>query len=91
MTTKREIRTLYKPCPHCKGTSKVKIKQPPLITADTKRMAAIMKRHNLNQLAVGKILDISQSTVQNWFHRKTNMYGKIKSIYFTVLKMRGYE
>ena len=50
-----------------------------------------MEKNNLNQLTVAKILNISQGTVNGWFHRKTNLQGKIKTIYFEVLKMKGIK
>jgi transcriptional regulator with XRE-family HTH domain len=54
-------------------------------------MLRIMEKHGLNQLTLAKILDISQGTVNGWFHRKTNLQGKIKTIYFEMLKHEGYK
>lgn len=82
---------LYKKCSKCRGTGKLKIRDEYFLTPDTKKMLALMKRYGLKQLDVAKILDISQGTVNGWFHQKTNFQGKIKSIYFQLLKARGYE
>lgn len=82
---------LYKPCKHCNGTGKIKIRATHMLTPDTKKMLALMKKNNLNQLQIAKILDISQGTVSGWFKKETNLLGKIKSIYFEMLKMKGYN
>ncbi len=88
--TETTMSKIYKNCIRCSGTGKIKIRSPLLLTPDTKKMLAIMKKHGLNQLSLAKILDISQGTVNGWLHRKTNLQGKIKSIYFRMLKMKGY-
>lgn len=54
-------------------------------------MIKLMDKHELNQLKLAKILEISQGAVNGWFHRKTNLNGKIKSIYFEMLKSKGYK
>jgi len=78
---------LYKKCNRCAGTGKLKIRSLYVLTADTKRMLRIMKKHELTQFALAKILEISQGTVSGWLHGKTN---KIKPIYFANLKAQGY-
>lgn len=84
-------KNLYKKCLKCQGTGKLKIKSPYLLTKDTKKMLAIMKKYDLNQLGIAKVIGVSQGTVNGWFHRKTNMQGKIKNIYFENLKNKGYK
>jgi predicted transcriptional regulator len=84
-------KNLYKKCLRCNGTGKLKNKETILLTPDTRKMLAIMKRNDLNQLALAKILEISQSTVSGWFKKKSNINGKIKSVYFTLLKSRGIQ
>lgn len=64
---------------------------PYIQTKDTKRMLEIMRRYGLSQLTLAKVLGISNGTVNGWLHRKTNLKGKIRSIYFEMLKMKGYE
>lgn len=81
---------LYKKCKHCTGTGKIKIRPPYMLTTDTKRMLRVMKKHELTQTALAKILGISQGAVNGWFHRKTNLNGKIKPIYFQMLRNLGY-
>lgn len=81
---------LYKPCERCNGTGKIKHKQEKLDTPHVKRMLKIMKKYDLNQLKLAKILDISQGTVNGWFYKKTNLQGRIKLLYFTQLKLLGY-
>lgn len=85
------MNNIYKPCNRCNGTGKIKIRQSPLLTPDTKKMLSIMKRNKLNQLQVAKILVISQPAVCGWFKKKCNLKGKIKPIYFNMLKMKGYK
>jgi hypothetical protein len=85
------MKSLYKKCLKCQGTGKIKIRSPYLQTKDTKRMLKVMDKHDLTQLQLAKILDISQGTVNGWFHRKTNLQGKIKQIYFDMLKFKGYK
>jgi hypothetical protein len=82
---------LYKKCLRCRGTGKLKKRESPLLTKDTKRMLALMKKYDLNYLQLAKILGISQAAVTGWFKRKWNLKGKIKSLYFESLKMKGYE
>lgn len=84
-------KSLYKKCLKCNGSGKLKIRSPYLQTADTKKMLRIMEKYGLNQLSLAKILDISKGTVNGWLHRKTNLQGKIKSIYFEMLKYEGYK
>jgi DNA-binding transcriptional regulator YiaG len=83
--------TPYKKCLKCNGTGKIKIRSPYLQTKDTKKMLKIMEKHGFNQLALAKTLNISQGTVNGWFHRKTNLQGKIKTIYFEMLKSKGFK
>lgn len=85
------MNNIYKPCNRCNGTGKIKIRQSPLLTKDTKKMLSIMKKNKLNQLQIAKILDISQGAVSGWFKKESNLQGKIKRIYFNVLKSKGYE
>jgi len=85
------MKSEYKKCLRCNGTGNLKIRSPYLQTKDTKKMLRIMEKHGLNQLTLAKILDISQGTVNGWFHRKTNLQGKIKTIYFEMLKHEGYK
>lgn len=82
---------IYKNCPRCRGTGKIKIRQSLLKTEDTKKMLNIMKKYKLKQLDLAKILEISQGTINGWFHRKTNLQGKIKKMYFIILKHKGYK
>jgi DNA-binding transcriptional regulator YiaG len=86
--TKNDI---YKKCLRCNGTGKLKIRESYLLTKDTKKMLSIMEKYGLNQLGLAKTLGISQGTVNGWFHRKTNLNGKIKDIYFENLKHKGYK
>lgn len=82
----------FKPCDKCKGTGKTKINRtkPILMTKETKKMKLIMKRHNLSQSKLAKILKISQPTVSAWFYpNKNNTYRKIKKKYFEFLKLKG--
>ena len=83
--------SLYKRCERCRGTGKLKKREPILKTEDTKRMLLMMEKYNLKQLDLAKILDISQGTINGWFHRKTNLQGTIKPIYFNMLKKLGYK
>lgn len=85
------MKEIYKKCIRCNGTGKIKKRSPYLLTKDTKKMLRIMEKHELNQLALAKILNISQGAINGWFHRKTNLQGKIKSIYFDMLKAKGYK
>jgi predicted XRE-type DNA-binding protein len=82
---------IYKPCNRCGGTGKVKIKQEMLETRDVKKMLNIMKRNSFKQLDLAKVLGVSQGTVNGWFHRKTNLQGKIKPLYFELLKSKGIK
>lgn len=86
-----KTKKIYKKCLRCNGTGKLKIRSPYLQTKDTKKMIKLMDKHELNQLKLAKILEISQGAVNGWFHRKTNLNGKIKSIYFEMLKSKGYK
>jgi DNA-binding transcriptional regulator YiaG len=83
--------SLYKRCERCRGTGKLKIRETKLKTIDVKRMISIMDKYDLKQLDLAKILEISQGTVNGWFYKKSNLQGKIKSIYFTMLKTKGYR
>jgi DNA-binding transcriptional regulator YiaG len=82
---------LYKPCVKCNGTGKRKIANEKLATPDVKRLLAIMKRNNLNQLSLAKVLEISQSTINGWLYEKSNPTGKVKKVWFTILKIKGYK
>ena len=82
---------LYKKCNRCQGTGKLKIRETYLRTKDTNKMLSIMNKYAFTQLTLAKILEISQGTVNGWFHRKTNLQGKIKKIYFDALKTKGYK
>jgi methylphosphotriester-DNA--protein-cysteine methyltransferase len=82
---------LYKPCKRCQGTGKLKIRESYLRTKDTKKMLALMDKYGFTQLSLAKTLGISQGTVNGWFHRKTNLQGKIKPLYFENLKNKGYK
>ncbi len=82
---------LYKACNKCRGTGKIKLANTKLTTPDVKRLLRIMKKHNLNQLSLSKVLEINQSTINGWLYAKTNPTGKIKKLHFTVLKIKGYE
>lgn len=82
---------LYQKCKRCNGTGKLKIRESYLRTKDTSRMLKLMDKHGLNQLSLAKTLGISQGTVNGWFHRKTNLQGIIKPIYFEMLILKGYK
>lgn len=82
---------LYKACNQCRGTGKIKLANSKLKTTDVKRLLRIMKNYELNQLSLSKILEISQGTINGWLYAKTNPTGKIKNLYFTILKIKGYK
>lgn len=65
-------------------------KLPPLSTPDVNKMRKIMKKNNLTQMKLAEIIGISQGTVQGWFTASRNLKGRIKKIYFEILKSRGY-
>ena len=81
---------LYKGCPHCKGTGKVKLKQTRLDTPDVNKMQKILDKYNWTQGDLAKACGVAQGTVNGWFYHKTNLQGKIKKIYFTILKSKGF-
>lgn len=83
------LKRIYKPCERCKGTGKLKIRNKYIQSKDIKKILLIMKKYKLNQLAMAKVLNITQGTLNGWLHGVTK--GKIKSIYFEILKMRGYK
>ncbi len=78
-------------CKFCKGKGTTKIRRSPIDTPDTRRMLAIMKRNKLNQTLLSQLLGISQGTIAGWFKQETNKQGKIKSIYFEMLKIKGIK
>ena len=82
---------LYKHCQNCKGTGRIKLANTKLTTPDVKRLLKIMKKYDMTQLSLAKILEMSQGTINGWFYAKTNPRGKVKSIYFNILKIKGYE
>lgn len=82
---------LYKSCNKCRGTGKIKLANTKLNTPDVKRLLAIMKRHELTQLDLAKILEMSQGTINGWLYAKTNPTGKIKKLHFSILKIKGYK
>lgn len=76
-------------CNHCGA----KLKRPPrelLATKDIRKLVRIMKRYDLKQRALAKILDLGESTVNGWLSAKVNPTGKIKPIHFETLKKEGY-
>lgn len=85
------MKPILKTCSRCKGKGLTKIRQDKLETKDTKKMLSIIKRNKLNQLQIAYILNISQGTVNGWFHEKTNKQGKIKKIYFDILTFKGIK
>ncbi len=80
----------YRPCSYCKGTGKIKVRLPKLDTPDCKRMREIMTKYNFTQFDLAKVLGIAQATISDWFYAETNSTGKIKKLYFTLLKHRGF-
>lgn len=82
---------LYRKCRHCKGTGKLKVRQEYQDTPDIKKLIAIMKRNDLNQLSLAKVLGMSQGTINGWLHEHTNPSGTIKKVYFNMLKVLGYK
>ena len=87
---KSDNKKLYKHCGRCRGTGKIKLKNERLKTPDVKKLLKIMKKHNLNQLDLSKILEMSQSTINGWLYAKTNPTGKIKKLHFNILKIKGF-
>ena len=80
---------LKKYCNHCGS----KLKRPPrelLPTKDIRKLVRIMKRYDLKQRALAKILDLGESTVNGWLSSKVNPTGKIKPVHFQALKEKGY-
>ena len=82
---------LYKACNKCRGTGKIKLANTKLNTPDVKRLLKIMKKYDLNQLSLSKVLEMSQGTINGWLYAKTNPTGKIKKIIFNILNIKGYK
>lgn len=66
-------------------------KREKLLTPDTIKMLKIMKKNNFTQTTLANAIGISQGTVAGWFTHTRNLQGKIKSIYFEILKNKGYR
>jgi DNA-binding XRE family transcriptional regulator len=64
-------------------------KQSQLKTPDVNRMKRIMKKHGFSQIQLANEIGVSQGTVSGWFTNKRNLQGKIKSLYFKILKNKN--
>lgn len=87
-TTIKNGRVHREKCNSC-GQLLPRPKIPKLDTPDTRKMLRIMKKNNLNQASLGRAIGISQATVQGWFSPLRNLRGKIKPMYFEILKSKG--
>lgn len=86
------VKIKFNTCSKCNGTGKVKARDYDLVDSkDTRKMKEIMKRHNLKKYELAEILGISQAAVVGWFKVGTNVQGNIKSVYFELLKLKGYK
>lgn len=90
MNKKNKSLRKYKSCKICKGTGKIKLSLPKLNTPDCKRMLAIMRKHKWTQCDLAKAIGISQGTISDWFYHETNITGTIKTLYFSILKQKGF-
>jgi DNA-binding transcriptional regulator YiaG len=88
---KHKVKFEYNICSKCHGSGKTKARLKQIESPDTNKMRAIMKRNKLNNLSLAKTLGISSATVHDWFHFGTNSKGKIKKLYFDILKMKGFK
>lgn len=55
---------------------------------DTLKLIKIMEKNNLSVQHILNILGISKRTLMRWLSLKN---GKIKTIYFEMLSLKGYE
>jgi DNA-binding transcriptional regulator YiaG len=85
------IAPTYKDCNKCNGTGKLKERAAQQKSPDIDKMKDIMRRKKLKINSLAKLLGISNGAVQGWFHVSTNTTGKIKKLYFDILKLKGIK
>lgn len=73
-------------CKCCGQVVKIKVKRE-LKNKDTLCLIKIMEKNNLSLTDINSILGVSKRTLMRWLSLKE---GKIKPIYFEMLKMKGY-
>lgn len=78
------------PCEHCKGRG-YNVPTPKYVnTKDVKRMVALMEKHNLTVVQMAKLCEVVPTTFYAWLTAQGQSSGKIRSIYFSLLKLKGY-
>lgn len=73
-----------------KKTKKKSSKPEKLNTPDVRKILRVMKRYELNQSEVSRIVGVHVSTVHGWLYANKNSTGNIGKQYFDKLKKKGY-